>query len=114
MSNRSETGLGRSKERRTLRAASDEFDVPGDHDNRGSRSTFPGAGGFPAGEAEVIVFAERKASLVHAPASRGALADPLARLRAKFPAAGTLGPAALTEDPTAPLDAESWAAELKP
>jgi hypothetical protein len=83
--------------------------IPADHEVR-----FRMPADFPAGEAEVIVLAERKASLTQSSTFRVEATDPLTRLRAKYPAAGSLGPAVFTEDPTAPLEADSWPAELKP
>jgi hypothetical protein len=92
-----------------MRAHKLKVTIPADHEVR-----FRMPADFPAGEAEVIVLAERKASLSQTATLRAEATDPLARLRAKYPAAGSLGPALLEEDPAAPMDAESWPAELKP
>lgn len=83
--------------------------IPDDHEVR-----FRVPQDFPAGKAEVIVLAERQSPLKAASSGRGVAADPLAKLLAKFPAAGTLGPAVFREDPTLPLDPDAWPSDLKP
>lgn len=67
----------------------------------------------PSGEAEVILLTQRQRPALSL-SSTPAEPDLTARLLAKYPAAGTLGPVRFLEDPTAPLDEEDWPSELMP